>query len=150
MGRSNVRRTQPRMQRESGHTAPQIPPRGLLPMMIVAARRKSEGVPTLHAIIKSAGEQSAGHASLQGFSSQYSHRAISVWNCASLRSANPTDFFMAHPEGESPLESTTSLLHYQIRAFCEWPILSREPAGSCCTGGKSFISNRGTANVPGA
>jgi hypothetical protein len=44
-------------------------------------------------MMKSAGEQSAGQASLQGFSSQYSHRFSSAFNWASVR--DPSFFFMA-------------------------------------------------------
>jgi hypothetical protein len=44
-------------------------------------------------MMKSAGEQSAGHAALQGFSSQYSHRLSSAFNFASVR--DPSFFFMA-------------------------------------------------------
>jgi hypothetical protein len=36
-------------------------------------------------MMKSAGEQSAGHADLHGFSLQYTQRAISAASCASLR-----------------------------------------------------------------
>src|ERR1019366_3014597 len=44
-------------------------------------------------MMKSAGEQSAGQASLQGFSSQYSHRFSSDLSWASVRV--PSFFFMA-------------------------------------------------------
>jgi hypothetical protein len=43
--------------------------------------------------MKSAGEQSAGQAALQGFSSQYSHRFSSALSWASVR--DPSFFFMA-------------------------------------------------------
>jgi hypothetical protein len=51
-------------------------------MISAAERRMSDGFPTRAAMMKSAGEQLAGQASLQGFSSQYSHRNNSVWSCA--------------------------------------------------------------------
>ncbi len=55
--------------------------------MSAPERRKSEGSPTLAAMMKSAGEQSAGQAVLQGFSSQYSHRFSSARNWASVERA---------------------------------------------------------------
>jgi hypothetical protein len=62
-------------------------------MIIAAERRKSDFSPTLAAMMKSAGEQSAGHASLQGFSSQYSHRFSSACNWALVR--EPSFVFIA-------------------------------------------------------
>jgi hypothetical protein len=62
-------------------------------MIIAAERRKSDFSPTRAAMMKSAGEQSAGHASLQGFSSQYSHRFSSACNWALVR--EPSFVFIA-------------------------------------------------------
>ena len=67
------------MQKRSGQTSPQTPPRGLLRMISPAARRKSAGLPPRPAMMKSNGEQFAGHAAVHGFSSQYSQRRSSVW-----------------------------------------------------------------------
>ena len=84
-GVSNVARAHAAMQWVSGHTAPHTPPSGFAAMIIPAARRKSDGAPTRTAMMKSAGEQSAGHAPLHGFASQYSHLAISVASWASVK-----------------------------------------------------------------
>ena len=69
----------------SGHTIPQMPPNGFFDMISAAARWKSAGVPSLTAMMKSAGEQSHGQASLQGFSSQNSHFSISARSWASVK-----------------------------------------------------------------
>jgi hypothetical protein len=53
--------------------------------MIPAARLKSEGLPAKAAMMKSAGEQSAGQAVLQGFCSQYSQRLSSLSSWASVK-----------------------------------------------------------------
>jgi hypothetical protein len=79
---SNFLRVQAAMHNVSGQTIPQTPPSGLACMISAAERRMSEIFPTRAAMMKSAGEQLAGQASLQGFSSQYSHRNNSVWSCA--------------------------------------------------------------------
>jgi hypothetical protein len=84
-GLSKVARAHAAMQCVSGHTAPHTPPSGFAAMIMPAAREKSCGSPTRTAMMKSAGEQSAGQAVLHGFSLQYSHRAISAASCASLR-----------------------------------------------------------------
>jgi hypothetical protein len=62
-------------------------------MISAPARRKSDFSPTLAAMMKSAGEQRAGQASLHGFSSQYSHRLSSALSWASV--SDPSFFFMA-------------------------------------------------------
>jgi len=49
-------------------------------MISAAERLMSDGFPTRAAIIKSNGEQLAGQAFVQGFSSQYSHLSSSVWS----------------------------------------------------------------------
>jgi hypothetical protein len=77
---SNFFREQAAMQNRSGQTAPQTPPSGLLCMISAAERLISEGFPTRAAMMKSNGEQFTGQASLQGFSSQYSHLSNSVWS----------------------------------------------------------------------
>src|SRR5450759_108590 len=71
---SNIFRVQADMQSVSGQTIPQIPPSGFPCMISPAERRMSDGFPIRAAMMKSAGEQWAGQASLQGFSSQYSQR----------------------------------------------------------------------------
>jgi hypothetical protein len=68
------------MQNRSGQTRPQTPPSGLLRMISAAARLMSEGLPTRAAMMKSKGEQLAGHAFVHGFSSQYSHLSNSACN----------------------------------------------------------------------
>lgn len=60
-------------------------------MIMAAALRKSDGNPTRLAIMKSAGEQSAGQASLQGFSSHDSHLRNSSRSWASVML--PTSLF---------------------------------------------------------
>jgi hypothetical protein len=82
-------REQTAMQNRSGQTRPHTPPSGLLRMISAAERLISEGFPTRAAMMKSKGEQLAGQASLQGFSSQYSHRSNSVWSwCLVMRRAS--------------------------------------------------------------
>jgi hypothetical protein len=51
-------------------------------MISAADRRISDGFPIRAAMMKSAGEQLTGQASLHGLSSQYSQRESSVWSCA--------------------------------------------------------------------
>jgi len=51
-------------------------------------------------MMKSAGEQSAGHASRHGFSAQYSHLEISEASWASVRKKGLPDL-MLPPEAES-------------------------------------------------
>ena len=70
MGLSNILREQAFTQNQSGQTAPQTPPKVLWPMINAAERLKSDFSICRTAIMKSAGEQSAGQAVLQGFSSQ--------------------------------------------------------------------------------
>jgi hypothetical protein len=62
-------------------------------MISAADRRMSEAFPTRAAMIKSAGEQWAGQASLQGFSSQYSQRNNSVWSWAGVMTSELTFTF---------------------------------------------------------
>jgi hypothetical protein len=83
-GESNRSWTQAFMQCQSGQTIPQIPPRGFWLRMSAADLLISEGLPTLAAMMKSKGEQSQGHATVQGFSAQYSHFSISLLSCASV------------------------------------------------------------------
>jgi hypothetical protein len=59
-------------------------------MISAAARRMSEVLPTRAAMIKSNGEQLAGQASLQGFSSQYSHLDSSSCSCALVMMSEST------------------------------------------------------------
>src|SRR4030067_1115546 len=75
---SNFLRVQAAMHNVSGQTIPHTPPSGLACMISAADRRMSDGVPRRAAMMKSAGEQLAGQASLHGFSSQYSQRNHSV------------------------------------------------------------------------
>ena len=77
---SNFLCVQAAMQNLSGQTMPQTPPSGLLRMISPAERLKSEEFPTRAAMMKSNGEQLAGQAALQGFSSQYSQRSNSAWS----------------------------------------------------------------------
>src|SRR5512147_913936 len=80
MDPSNFLREQAAMQKLSGQTRPHSPPSGLLLMISPAARLISDGCPWRAAMMKSNGEQLTGQASLQGFSSQYSHLSNSVWS----------------------------------------------------------------------
>jgi hypothetical protein len=50
----------------------------------------SDLFPTRAAMIKSNGEQLAGQATLQGFSSQYSHLDSSTWSCALVMMSEAT------------------------------------------------------------
>jgi hypothetical protein len=78
---SNFLRVQAAMHNVSGQTIPQTPPSGLACMISAEDRCMSDGFPTRAAMMKSAGEQLTGQASLHGLSSQYSHRNNSVWSC---------------------------------------------------------------------
>src|SRR5512139_3251266 len=82
MAPSNFLWVQAAMHNVSGQTIPHTPPSGLACMISAAERLISDEFPTLAAMMKSAGEQLAGHASLHGRSSQYSHRASSACSCA--------------------------------------------------------------------
>src|SRR5512140_3416146 len=77
---SKFLRLQAAMQNRSGQTSPQTPPSGLLRMISAAERRRSEGLPTRAAMMKSNGEQLAGQAFWHGLSSQYSQRWSSTWS----------------------------------------------------------------------
>jgi hypothetical protein len=66
-------------------TEPHTPPSGFDDMIMAAARAKSCGSPTRTAMMKSAGEQSAGQAPLHGLVSQYWQASISARSWASVR-----------------------------------------------------------------
>src|SRR3990172_5103533 len=97
---SKFLREQAAMQNRSGQTRPQTPPSGLLCMISAAARRMSVGWPTRAAMMKSNGEQLAGQAVLQGFSSQYSHLNSWAWSrcLVMIRESMFTFFSIEHLE----------------------------------------------------
>jgi hypothetical protein len=90
---SNFLRVQAAMHNVSEQTIPQTPPSGLACMISAAERRISDAFPTRAAMMKSAGEQLAGQASLHGFSSQNSQRSNSVWSCAGVMMSDWTFAF---------------------------------------------------------
>jgi len=109
------------MQNRSGQTRPHTPPRGFACMISPAERRISDGFPTRPAMMKSNGEQFTGHASLHGFSSQYSHLLSSVWSWAFVRMRESIlpFFSMDHLESENCLELSCMETHKYIIAFAD-------------------------------